>query len=146
MWHFGFLVLSRASWANILCGLAEHLHSTSQFKMSRRKQTVHRGRINTACIVQVMSSAPARCRFIVNLSRLQDVSIWICTLLLPFCPTPNVCQRQCLECGNCNTKTCADACYTTTDATPSNDLNYGHQQVSEPLRRIIKFFPTYFKV
>lgn len=94
-----------------------------------------------------MSSGPTRCRFIANFSRLQDVSIWIYTLLLPFCPTPNVCWRQCLECGNCNTKTCAGAWYTiTVDATLSNYLNYGHHQVSESLTRIIKLFPAYFKV
>lgn len=94
-----------------------------------------------------MSSGPTRCKFIANISRLQDASIWIYTLLLPFCPTPNVCWGQCLECGNCNTKTCSGAWYTITiDATPSNYLNYGHRQVSESLTRTIKLFPTYFKV
>lgn len=124
MWHFGFLVLSRASWAK-LCGLVSRASSPNKLVQGVQKET-NSTQMQTKYSLQVMSSASARCRFIANLSRLHNVSIWIYGLLLPFCPTPNVCWRQCLECGNCSTKTCAGVWYTITiGATPSNDLNHG---------------------
>lgn len=91
-----------------------------------------------------MSSAPTRCRFIANLSRLQDVYLDL-HFAIPFLSYPKCMPKAVPLVWQLQHQ---DLCWCliTVDATPSNYLNYGLYQVSEPLRRIIKLFPTYFKV
>lgn len=100
--------------------------------------------MQTKYSLQVMSSAPTRCRFIANLSRLQDVYLDL-HFAIPFLSYPKCMPKAVPLVWQLQHQDLC-SCLITVDATPSNYLNYGLYQVSEPLRRIIKLFPTYFKV